>query len=93
MAKPFKVKEQRANVGRSSDGKFIRIEQPTVEEVMEAAKSDGQDGVRLQRVPDRPVGSPTPNVESGDAVYSDSIPWPEAGRVNDAGQSPMKLKS
>lgn len=84
-----------ANVGRGPDGKFARLEAPQAGEVVEEAKDTGvpvQEAVRANRVPDKEVGSNTPNMSGGDAVYEESLPWPEAGQYNDANKPPMKLK-
>lgn len=87
---------QQANVGRGGNGQFAKLEQPSPGAVADEAMDDAttvQEASRANRVPEKAVGSDTPNMSGGDAVYEDSLPWPdEAERFNDAGKAPMRLK-
>lgn len=84
-----------ANVGRGVDGKFAKLEGASPGDLADEAKALGvdlQEAARANRVPDKEVGSDTPRMSGGDAVYEDAIPWPEAGPYNDADRPPMKLR-
>jgi hypothetical protein len=103
---PFKLKDvvdavgtlERANVARASDGKFRSLEQQTPHEIRTLAEDQGKladDVVSEQRVPDRLVGESGQSTEVPGVrqrTYAQALPWPEAGPVNDAGRSPMKLQ-
>lgn len=109
MGKPFVLQDEQpanvgergdavrqANVGRGGNGRFAKLEQPCPGEVAEEAKDTGksvQETSRANRVPEKAVGDDSPEMSGGDAVYPPSLPWPEAGPVNDAARAPMKLKS
>lgn len=97
MGLPFKLQGPKVAVGRATDGKFTRIEEPCPGKVHEQAKSEGrsvEDVVAEQRAPDRAVGSDTAQeAEGGGTIYPETLPWPEAGPINDDDRKPMKLQS
>lgn len=107
MGKPYKLDGEtgqtseassavkQANVGRTVDGKFAKLERATHRAVAHEAKEDEvtvAEASRAARVPEKAVGSDTPKMVGRDAVYEDSIPWPEAGPTNDAARPPFKLR-
>lgn len=96
MGKPYKLTQQDgqgANIGRAPDGKFTRLEEDRA--AIRQAKEDAgnvQDVARETRAADFPAAA-EPEVVDGDAVYKETIEWPEAGPVNDADRPPMKLRN
>jgi len=97
MGKPFKLEGQPARgagIGRGADGRFFTIKEEAPHELLVEAERAGEtvaDAARKVAAPVWPVGSETPK-GGKDAVYDPSIPWPEAGPINDTNQVPFKLK-
>ena len=98
MGKPFKIVEQPSQdtmfIGRGPDGKFVRIESPTTEELKAEAKEKGvtvQQIATLRQAPDSEVVSQNTSTEVGEAAaYEPALKWPPAGPINDADHVPFK---
>jgi hypothetical protein len=97
MGKPYTLSQptpEAVPITRDAAGKFRRLELEPAGEVIEQADDSGEaieETSRRVRVPDHPI-SQEPDRSGVDPVYSQEIPWPPAGPINDTNTKPMKLK-
>lgn len=91
---PYKITST-PNIGRSENGRFVRLVSEAAPKVLSESLSRGvllNDKLREVRVPDREVGMGAaknvagPGAPTKAPVYPDAIPWPKA----DNGHKPFK---